>query len=224
MVFAWGGYAYAWLDETVGTAFEPGLPLSFVFDDTASEAELAAGYLHVRELYARESYEPGALAAGLVRGNVVLHAGGKCVLADMPHHDWPPPQHAGSTSKMDDGGVATLVMEGNRAEPTRFFDRQELVMRRAARYMKLTRETGRATKWWCYGGARYDASARLLTWENGVTLRVTRGEVTAYTVDGWREEMVVGMGKLKLDDPMPCVYPTIEVTPAGGVIEVEVRG
>src|SRR4029079_18391076 len=78
MVFSWGGYAYAWFDETVGTAFEPGLPLSFVFDDTASAAELADGYLHVRELYARESYDPGGLAAGIVRGNVVLHAGGKC--------------------------------------------------------------------------------------------------------------------------------------------------
>ena len=224
MVFAWGGYAYAWLDETVGMQAEPGRPLSFTFADTADAKQLEGGYLHVRELYAREAYEPGAMAAGFVRGNVCLHAGGACVLAEMPYFDWPPPQHAGKISREDDGLTATLTMAGNPEEPKRSFENQTLVFRRTARYMKLTRQTALTTRWWFYGGVKFDADARLLTWNSGVTLRVTRGKVVAFKIDGMNEEMVVGMGKLKLDDPMPCVYPTIEVEPEGGVIEIEVRG
>lgn len=222
MIFAWGGYAYAWLDETVMPTVAPETPLSFIFNDTANQAQLDNGYLHVRELYTRESFELGAMAAGFVRGNVCLHSGGTCLIADLPHHDWPPPQHASELRLKDDGKTAVLSMDGNLAEALRIFDKQSLTLDRPARSMRLARNTHKLARWWCAGSIQFDESTRTLSWSHGATLRIFRGK-PKFDPRGWPEKMITGMGKLKLDDPMPCVYALLEIEPENGVIELEVR-
>ena len=203
MLFDWGGYAYAWYDPTVPAEVGPDAPLSFNFPS-------------VNEAYLRASYQPGGIVVGMRRKAVVIHAGGRPVYADHydGHH---PPARVSDVALEDDGGRALLTCKG--AEDSGF-TRQALLLRRPDR-VTLTRHTDGEQSWWCYGNPLREGN--ILRWEDGTTLEVKRGAIVSLDPEGHHDEKVVGLGLLRLEDPMPMTYPLVKAQPQDGRLVVEVR-
>ena len=203
MLFAWGGYAYAWYDPTVPAEVEPDAPLSFEFAS-------------VNEAYLRESYEPGGIVAAMRRGAVVVHAAGRPVYVD-PYCGHHPPAPVNDVALRDDGTDAMLTCAG---APDAGFTRQTLLLRRPG-VVALTRYTDRRHTWWCYGRPARKGST--LRWQDGTTLAVKRGTLVSLDPKGYHDEKVVGMGLLRLEDPLPMTYPLITAQPRDGQLVVEIR-
>ncbi len=204
LIFALGGYAYAWCDPTVGTALEPGLPLAFSFAD-------------VNEAYARASYEAGALVVGVRHGRVAVHAGGQPVLVDPCDPFQAPPPTSG-LAVSEAGPATTIRCRGSAAAG---YEEQSLELQRPG-VLTMERLTKTAQTWWCAGlPTRNDNT---LAWPSQTTLRVLRGTLGMLAPDAYTEEAAVSMGKLKCLDPTPMHYPTFTVTPdAGGRISVRIE-
>jgi hypothetical protein len=203
MLFGWGGYAYAWYDPSVSARVDPTAPLAY-------------GFPSVDEAYLRASYEEGGLVAGMRRGAVVVHAGGRPVYVD--HGDaHQPPAGAADLALEDDGRRAVLSCRGS-AEAGYAF--QTVCLDRPGR-LTLTRETAAEQAWWCYGNPHRDGGA--LRWEDGTVLRVVRGTIASLEPEGYRDEKVVGMGLLRLQDPLPMTYPLVRARPQGGRLVLEVH-
>ncbi|MFA6112187.1 MAG: hypothetical protein WDA75_25800 [Candidatus Latescibacterota bacterium] len=203
MLFDWGGYACAWYDPTVIAGVEAGAPLSFVFPS-------------VNEAYLRASYLPNDLVAGMRRRTVVIHAGGRPVWVD---HDpgASPPAEVEEVILRDDGRHAVLTCRGAADSG---FAHQTLRLDRPGR-LTLIRETEVDQSWWCFGRPRREG--QLLRWEDGVSLEVKQGILVSVEPTGYHDEKVVGMGLLRLQDPMPMAYPLVRARPRDGRLEVEVR-
>lgn len=211
MLFAWGGYAYAWYDPAVEAKIEPGLPLSFLFSDPDPNP-----VTHVNEAYARSSYEPGDLAVALRRGDVVVHAGGRPVFVDFTP-DWPPRRPVSDLTLNDDGRSAVIRCNGV-AESG--FHSQMVTLERPNR-LTIVRRTDTPVRWWCFGPAHRDGDT--IRWPDQTSLRVSKGTLTAFDPEGHRPGLVTGMGLLKLPDPAPLTYPAATATPSDGELVLEVR-
>jgi hypothetical protein len=85
----------------------------------------------------------------------------------------------------------------------------------------LAREATTEQKWWCYPGFTRDGDT--LRWPDGTTLRAAVGDIVSVDPNGYHDEKVVGMGKLRMKDPMPMTYPLITARPAGGKLIIEVH-
>jgi hypothetical protein len=203
MLFAWGGYAYAWYDPSVRARASATAPRSLLFAS-------------VNEAYVRDSYEPGGIVAGMGSGAVVVHAAGRPVMVD----DRPWTAKASPTPGLrleDDGSRAVVSCRGAKDSG---FTAQEMVLRRPGS-LTLTRRTDAVQKWWCYGNPR--RSGNRLRWPDGTVLEVKHGSLVSVTPGGYRDEKVVGLGLLRLKDPLPMAYPLVEARPDGGILTVEVR-
>jgi len=203
LLFHMGGYAYAWFDPSVPARIEPDLPLSFEFPE-------------VNEVYARAGYQAGGLVAGMRLGSVIVHAGGRPVFIDAydAHH---PAKPVGDPELTDDGTTAVICCVGAAGSG---FTKQDIELKRPAS-LTLRRTTEREARWWCHG--QPTRVGNTLSWPVGTRLRVTRGQIHSFDLDGHRDEKVVGMGKLKLVDPMPMRYPLITARPDGGELRIEVQ-
>jgi hypothetical protein len=203
LLFDWGGCAYAWYDPAVSAQVTPQAPLSFTFPS-------------VNEAYLRASYEPGGIVVGLHRKAVVIHAGGRPVFADQydGHH---PPQAVRAVTLDDDGKRARLRCTG---APDSGFTRQTLLLRRPG-VLTLTRTTDGEQTWWCYGQPQREGN--LLRWPDGTTLSVKHGRIVSLDAEGYHDEKVVGLGLLRLRDPLPMTYMLIKAQPENGRLEIEVR-
>lgn len=203
MLFGWGGYAYAWYDPTVPAEIDPQAPLSFNFPS-------------VNEAYLRTSYDPGDIVVGMRRNAVVIHAGRRPVYAD--HYDGHnPPGRVNNIKLMDDGQRAYLSCRGGAGSG---FNQQTVMLRRPG-VVTLSRITESEQAWWCYGTPVQEGN--VLRWEDGTTLAVKRGTIVSVEMDGYHDEKVVGMGLLRLQDPLPMSYPLIRAQPAEGRLVVEIR-
>lgn len=203
LLFTMGAYSYAWYDPTVPARIEPDHPRAFLFED-------------VNEAYVRSGYEAGAIVAGIRLGTVIVHAGGRPVLVDMYNVHKPPKPVANLTlSEGKDG--ATILCGGS---PVSDFTEQALMLN-ANGILTLRRKTIKPVEWWCHGSPKRNGST--LTWADGTQLRVTRGRLTALKPGGFQDEKVVGLGKLKLRDPMPTSYPLITAQPANGELVIEIQ-
>lgn len=202
LLFAWGGYAYCWYDPSVPAETEADAPLSFTFPS-------------VNEAYLRASYDPAGLVAGLRRGAIVIHAGGRPVFVDRDERGKRSAPVTGLALE-DDGGTARLSCQG---APDSGFTREEVRLVRP-NLLTVTRETGTEQTWWCHGPLRRDGN--VLRWEDGTTLEVKRGAILSFDPAGYRSELAVGSGKLKLKDPQPASYPLIKARPSEGRLIVEV--
>jgi hypothetical protein len=202
LLFEMGGYAYAWYDPTVPTRVEDGLPLSFEFPD-------------VNEVYARSSYEVGAIVIGMRQGCLVVHAGGRPVLIDLydVHNQ---PQPVGNVGLTDDRTNAVMTCTG---APGSAFTKQAVELRRPGRAI-IRRTTEMETRWWCHGRLARDGNR--LTWPDGTLLHVTKGGIQSIDPEGYHDEKIVGLGKLKLIDPTPMSYPLVTVRPHDGEVIVEI--
>jgi len=198
LLFELGGYAYAWYDSTVAPDAEADAPLSFEFPD-------------VGEAYARTSYEPGGLALGVRQGSVIAHGGGEAVIVDLTGlPGWTPE----SMALTDDGATAVIRCGGGESA-------QSVELIRPGRACVL--RTGAARmQWWCHSMPTRDGNT--LRWPSGVILRVTEGGIASIEADGYVDEKIVGLGKLKLVDPMPMRYPLVTVEAGeAGVIRLEIE-
>jgi hypothetical protein len=202
LLFDWGGYAYAWYDPTVPAEVDPRAPLSFSFPS-------------VNEAYLRASYEPGGIVAGLRRKAVVIHAGGRPVYADH-YSGHQPPAAVSDLSLQDDGGQAILTCKGATDSG---FTSQTLRLDRPDR-LALIRDTTSEQAWWCYGQPTRDGNA--LRWEDGTVLAVTHGTISSLDPEGYHDEKVVGMGLLRLKDPLPMAYPLVKARPQDGRLVLEI--
>ena len=203
MLFDWGGYAYAWYDPTVPATTETDVPLSFTFPS-------------VNEAYLRASYAPNGLVVGMRRRAVVIHAGGRPVYAD--HYDGhQPPGAVSGVTLQDDGTQASVTCKGVSDSG---FARQTLALVRPDR-LTLTRDTDAKQAWWYCG--KPVRSGNTLRWEDGTVLEVTQGTIVSLDPEGYHDEKVVGMGRLRLKDPSPTTYPLVTAEPQDGQLIVEVR-
>ncbi|HJN18124.1 MAG TPA: DUF4962 domain-containing protein [Armatimonadota bacterium] len=203
MLFGWGGYAYAWYDPTVPAAIEAGQPLSFQFPS-------------VNEAYMRSSYEERGIVAGMRRNAVVVHAGGRTVFADRYNGHHPP--SAVPNVEVEDAGSRAAITCAGAADSG--FTRQSLVLRRPSR-LTLTRHTDSEQVWSCHGRPTQKGNA--LQWPDGTTLEIREGTLAAFEPQGHEEELIVGMGLLKLADPMPTAYPLMRAQPEDGRLVVAIR-
>jgi hypothetical protein len=203
MLFGWGGYAYAWYDASVAANVPPDAPLSFVFPS-------------VNEAYLRASYAPRGIVAGMRRNAVVIHASGRPVYVDHDAGRRSPQVVTGVTLE-DDGKRARLTCQGATDSG---FAAQTLLLHRPAR-LTLTRDTDSEHAWWCHGSPVRQGNT--LRWSDGTTLEVKKGELVSLDPTGYHDEKVVGMGLLRLVDPLPMAYPLVKARPRDRRLEVEVR-
>ncbi len=203
MLFDWGGYSYAWYDPTVAA-------------DVPTEAPLSFGFPSINEAYLRASYEPGGIVAGLRRRTVVIHAGGRPVYVDLddPHR---PPEEVREVTLVDEGPWARLACVGAADSG---FAQQTLALQRPGT-LTLTRVTTARQSGWCHGHPVHEG--KTLRWNDGTTLTVTRGRLVGFDPQGYHDEKVVGMGRLRLRDPLPMTYALITVEPEDGVLLLTVQ-
>ena len=117
----------------------------------------------------------------------------------------------------DDGQRAWLRCKGAADSG---FHTQTLLLRRPGVF-SLTRATDAAQAWWCYGQPVREGN--VLRWEDGTTLTVKQGNIVSLEPDGYHDEKVVGMGLLRLKDPLPMSYLLIKARPEAGRLEMRVR-
>ncbi|MCC6444772.1 MAG: DUF4962 domain-containing protein [Armatimonadetes bacterium] len=203
LLFEMGGYAYAWYDSTVKPAVEKKLPRSFAFAD-------------VNEYYVRDFYRAGDIVAGIRLGQVIVHAGGRPVWVDLYNID-SQLKPATDVVLADNGEMATISCAGAAGTG---HSRQTLELKRPG-LLRIRRQADRDVQWWCYGRPVWKENN--LTWPGGTRLTVTKGTIVSLDPEGYRDEKIVGMGKLKLVDPMPTAYPLVTVRPENGELVVEIR-
>jgi hypothetical protein len=202
LLFGWGAYAFAWYDETVPAKIDSAAPLSFSFPS-------------VDEAYLRSSYEPNGVVAGMRRSAVVVHAGGRPVYVDLRNARQPYGQ-VRDIALQDDGRQATLTCQGDADSG---FLRQTLHLDRPA-HLTLTRDTDTEQAWWYYGNPVQQGNT--LRWEDGTILMVKTGTIISVDPQGYKDEKVVGLGKLSLKDPRPMSYTLVRVQPQGNRLEIKV--
>lgn len=202
LVFQWGGYAYAWYDDTVQPAVEKAL-LSFSFPE-------------VSQAYARSSYAPDAIVVGQNCGVTEVHAGGQGVLVERQGwFKWPKPTQ--TLTLQDDGSQATI---SSTACPELNYDSQTITLSRPGK-VALARKTAVPVNWWCH--TKPKRRGNTLQWPDGTVLTVTRGSITSFEPEGYQEDMAVGMGLLKCPDPMPIKYPLVTAEPDKGELVIEIH-
>ena len=201
LLFSFGGYAYTWYDASVVS--------------TPGEAKLSYHFPSVAEAYARASWKPEDLVAGLRKGQLVVHAGGQPILIEL---EGAPPGSGGlSVQNMnDDGTVAVIRCGANKEESV------TVELNRRERRLTVRRRVPGDWQWWCQGNpVRVDNE---VTWGGRVAVRLIRGAIAAWEPEGYAPELSVGNGALKLVDPLPQTFPRVTVRPASdGEIILEVR-
>jgi hypothetical protein len=119
----------------------------------------------------------------------------------------------------------TLTEQGNKTtircggSPTSDCTGQIMEIQRSGDLV-LHRKTTKELRWWCHGTP--ERRGETLTWSDGTRLRIVRGKLASFTPNGYRDEKIVGLGKLKLRDPMPTAYPLVAARPAGGELIIEI--
>ncbi len=203
MLFDWGGYAYTWYDSSVQADVPRDTPLSFSFPS-------------VNEVYLRASYEPGGIVAGMRRSALVVHAGGRVVYVDHSGSQ-APPKEVTDVVLQDTGRWAELTCKSAAASG---FTDQTLRLDRPGAFT-ISRRTDAKQSWWCFGKPVREGNS--LRWEDGTTLEVKQGTIVFVDMEGYHDEKVVGMGLLRLNDPLPMTYPLVKAQPTDGRLVIEVR-
>jgi len=190
LLFEWGGCTYAWYDPTVPAEVKEDEPLSFDFPS-------------VNEAVMRDSYQKGAIVAGMKGEQVLVHAGGRIVLQD---------RSSGLGRKLTDNGTTAAISFANNV----------LELKRPAR-LTYAREASAQVEWICHGLPK--KTDNTLTWPDGTTLEITQGTLGELDASAAPGKVIVGMGKLDLSsqDPHPVSYLRIRVQPKDGKVSVEVR-
>lgn len=206
LLFDLGPYAYLWCDSSV-----PAQP---------DEPRLSYAFPSVRQAYARSSWRPGDLVAGVSDGLMVVHAGGQPILIE-PHmsnsgieQDLP----ADLTVPLleDDGKVAKIRCAQNSTNGL------TIELDRTEHKLFIRRRIKTEWQWWCQGRPVRDGNE--LRWGDQVTLRVVQGEITRLENARYAPILATGFNKLRLADPMPMKFPVVSARPSSNdEVDIEIR-
>jgi hypothetical protein len=196
-----GPYAYFWCDPSVPAR--------------ADESKFSYLFSSVNQAYLRESWRPSDLVVGVDNGQIVVHAGGQCVLAEVGlKHELPPELRAPS---IEDNGSIAVIRCGQ--SPT---NRLIIELDRPEHKLTIRRNVGSNWEWWCQGPAIRQGNE--LHWGDRASLRVLKGEITQFDAVGHAPTLVTGLGKLNLTDPAPMKFPlTSARAKSGHEIVIEIR-
>jgi hypothetical protein len=172
----------------------------------------------VNEAYVRSSYQSGDIVAGMLKGSVIIHVGGRSVFVDQmktadPNKPAPPVEQL---LVADDGRLATIRCVG----PKAFEVGEQLLELHRPNRLTLTRHTTKPVEFWCMDSPKQEGNR--LTWPDGVQLVVERGKVAEFKPDGYHETLV-HFGGMKWADPCPHTFPTVHVEPEDGVVSLTVE-
>lgn len=196
LIFASGGYAYAWYDDTLPAMVDTNLPLSFSFEET-------------REYYARAGYRTGDLVAGWREGQTIVHARGRALLVECPPQEDGP--HYGTL--IDDGATTIIATSTGLATQT-------MVVQRPGR-CRIERQAPGPLVWWSHQIPVRDGQH--LVWPDQTRATITCGEIASQEDEGFLDSKVTGLGLLHCADPMPIRYPLITVEPEHNTIIIELE-
>ncbi len=194
LLFELGGYAFLWFDPTVRVEPEANAKLSYHFPS-------------VDEAYLRSSWSSDDLLVAVRKGEVVIHAGGLPVLIEpMAAREGP---GLSIQSLDDDTTTATIRCADASGEKT-----LEIALNRPERKVTIRRRVPGEWSWWCHGNPSREGN--LLSWPQGVRLRVASGEIASLESDGYGPPLATGFLKLKLADPAYRKFPLVTIKPAEG--------
>ncbi|NOS68972.1 MAG: DUF4962 domain-containing protein [Verrucomicrobia bacterium] len=201
LLFELGGYAYVWNDDSLRAK--------------GDEQKLSWHFPSVDEAYARRSWRPGDLLAGIRKAEVVIHAGGQTVLiqpgttTNAPIGD--------SIMSMTDNGRRALIRCG-----TNSISSLEVELDRHGNKIFLRRFGSAAFQFWSQGEP--GRAANELRWANGTKLIVREGKLTEWLPEDHSMTLSVGNGLLPLKDPNPKAHSLTTVLPSvGGRVIIEIR-
>jgi hypothetical protein len=199
LLFEMGGYAALWHDPSV-EAGSGGAALSYHFPS-------------VGEVYARSGWEADGIVAGLKQsGETLIHAGGSVVLATKASGTPEETKDAVVTLE-DDDSTATLTRTLGGAVTTLELDRPNVV--------RIT-WNGLQTPIEFHAHHLPTVDGKSLAWESGALLQITTGTLESLEPEGHVPALVVGMGKLTLEDPMARAYPLVRVAPRDGTLTLAI--
>ncbi len=207
LLFGYGHYALLWHAPEVAAVTEQGLPRVFEFPEPA-----------VNEAYLRESFEEGSIVVAMLKGGVVLHAGGRAVFVDLmktadPNKPSPPVE---DMLVADDGRTALIRCVGPQSQAVGV---QKLELAPQGR-LTFTRHTTKPVTWWFMDDPH--RTPRRLTWNDGTELVVEQGSDLELVDDG-HLETPVHFGGMKFADPCPHQYHTAKVAPHEGIVQLSIR-
>ena len=202
LLFELGGYAYLWCDDSV--------------PDKTDETKLSWSFPSVDEAYARTSWNAGDLLVGVRKGEIVVHAGGQAVLIQPGISQ--SPTNIVFRSLKDDGRAAQILYDNDAGQSV------AVKLDRRKRELTIRRRAGEDWQWWCHETPRQKGN--VLSWTNGVTLKVEQGSVVVLDPNGYNPKLSVGNNLLDLVDPLARPHPLVRICPpAKGetVIELEYK-
>jgi len=196
LLFDLGPYAYLWCDPAIHAR--------------ADEPRLSYRFPSVNQAFLRASWLPGDLLVGVDNGQIVVHAGGECVLAE-PGLEHKLPAELDAPSVEDDGSVAVIRCGQS---PT-----NHLIIKldRPGHKLTIRRNVSPDWEWWCHGEITRQGNE--LRWGNRVSLRLLKGELTGFDAVGYAPVLATGFNKLKLADPQPMKFPLVS---ARGISDNEI--
>ncbi len=207
LLFAFGGYSYVWYDPSVSPELEPDLPRAFEFPEP-----------EVNEAYLRDSYQPGGIVVGLLKGGLAVHVGGRPILVDhFGLADINKPAKAVDEMLVaDDGRLAFVRCVGPKSLGIGV---QSVELRRPGK-LTIRREAEKTLAWWYSGNPVRSGDS--LSWPDGTSLTLTNGVIDKIDPRGYVDS-VAHYGGMKFADPHPFVYPVVMVRPIAGEIEISIE-
>ncbi|MBM3265527.1 MAG: hypothetical protein FJY97_19190, partial [candidate division Zixibacteria bacterium] len=188
LLFSFGGYAYLWYtDGPVDIA--PGSPMAWHFPS-------------VDEAYLRDGWEPDGMAAGVRRGEMVLHAGGRPFLVES--NPWQQPPIPRKVNAISDNGRYAEIVCGD--DTNRFC----LALTRPG-CLSVERQSAEPWVWRCAGDPVVEGDT--IVWPDGVRLIVQAGILTPFEPRVFTDTLSVANGLLVLPDPAPVSWTQVTVTP-----------
>jgi len=140
------------------------------------------------------------LLVGVDNGQIVVHAGGQCVLAELGLEHKLPPELL--VPNIEDNGSVAVIRCGQ--SPT---NQLIIELNRPGRKLTIRRNAGSNWEWWCQGQPICHGNE--LRWGTRGTLRVLKGEITRFDATGYAPTLATGFNKLKLADPSPMKFSLI---------------
>jgi hypothetical protein len=196
LLFELGGYAYVWYDPTVPAH--------------ADDSALSYHFKSVDEAYLRSSWQPGDLLAGIRKGQLAIHAGGRPILITAP----PEPSSDFQIQSFQTNNSTVIVACG----PTTNHFKVEL--NRSQHVIRISRTGTNDFQWTCPDAP--NKKGQVLTWPKS-TIRVIKGEVANVEPNAVTPLFATGFNKLKLADPAPIKLTRVTLRPIKEKLILEVK-
>ena len=204
LMFAFGGYAYAWYHSSIKADIEDDLPLSFIFPE-------------VNEAYVRDSYKDGNLVLGIRNGNIIIHNGISCIICEVSE-DKKVLSGQDTFFSVSDEKDTTIIkcvsdLNGSRVKHDIEFERTGIIT--------VNIDSGLEFSFWCH--EKPMRKNNTLMWHCGTELYIKNGTIKSFEPQGYVDKKTVGLGKLKINDPSPTKNPLIKIRPENNSIQFTIQ-